>query len=156
MQGAYTPNSLRQKPLERSSSELLLRGLFTEPPPELVVLDLTPSRNKNPAKRTSNRASLTSTETLSLTSSAQPLARPEEEPMQPRAAFCGLLCFRRPPSTRALGGSSRSFSWLCPQATTGWPAGSGTYVVAMSSASTAMSPKYTRPTMILCRSSILL
>jgi hypothetical protein len=106
---AYPPNSLRQNPLERSSSELLVRGLFTEPPPELVVLVLTPSSNKSPAKRTSNRASLTSTETLSLTSSAQPLARPEEEPMQPRAAFCGLLCFQRPPSTRALGGSSRSF-----------------------------------------------
>src|SRR5215212_4091558 len=84
---AYPPNSLRQNPLERSSSELLVRGLFTEPPPELVVLDLTPSSNKSPAKRTSNRASLTSTETLSSTSSAQPLARPEEEPMQPRAAL---------------------------------------------------------------------
>src|SRR5215207_5200429 len=82
----YAPNSLRQKPLERSSSGLLLRGLFTEPPPELVVLVLTPSSNKSPAKRTSNRASLTSTETLSLTSSAQPLGRAKEEPMQPRAA----------------------------------------------------------------------
>src|SRR5215203_3221592 len=85
--GHYPPNSLRQNPLERSSSELLVRGLFTEPPPELVVLVLTPSSNKSPAKRTSNRASLTSTETLSSTSSAQPLARPEEEPMQPRAAL---------------------------------------------------------------------
>src|SRR5215203_2277524 len=63
----------RGLPLERSSSELLVRGLFTEPPPELVVLDLKPSSNKSPDKRTSNRASLTSTETRSSTSSAQPL-----------------------------------------------------------------------------------
>src|SRR5215218_9618142 len=70
---AYPPNSLRQNPLERLSSELLVRRLFTEPPPELVVLDLKPSSNKSPAKRTSNRASLTSTETRSSTSSAQPL-----------------------------------------------------------------------------------
>jgi hypothetical protein len=95
MQGAYTPNSLRQKPLERSSSGLLLRALFTEPPPELVVLVLTPSSNKSPAKRTSNRASLTSTETLSSTSSAQPLSRTEEKPMQPRPALYGVLGDRR-------------------------------------------------------------
>src|SRR5215208_4342947 len=58
--------------------KVVARGICA---PELVVLDLRPSSNKSPAKRTSNRASLTSTETLSSTSSAQPLpCEPSEVP----------------------------------------------------------------------------